>query len=136
MRQSERGFTLIELLVTVAIIGILSATAIAAFNSYRKRAWEGVAMSYMRNWLPAQEMYLQTYGHYADADEQLDNPMKVLFEPDRSKIPYNFSIDSGSSARLRWWGRATPLQSGLRHFYIDETGALEGSLSGPPPRRP
>ena len=57
--MKQRGFTLLELLVVVAIVGILSATAIAAFGRYRARAFEAVAVSYMRSWMAAQEVYLQ-----------------------------------------------------------------------------
>jgi prepilin-type N-terminal cleavage/methylation domain-containing protein len=126
----QRGFTLLELLVVVAIIGILAAIAITSYNAYRKRAYEAVAMSYLRNWVPAQELYLQKYGHYADADEQLQSPLHVLYVP--GTVPYDFHIDSGTSANTRWFGRATPTVGGLRHFYIDQTGRLLGSMSGPP----
>jgi len=47
-------------------------------------------------------------------------------------LPYNFHVDSTSSAREGWWGRATPLRSGLRYLYIDHTGLLLASLAGPP----
>lgn len=88
-------------------------------------------MSYMRSWIPAQELYLQTYGHYADADEQLAKErLGVLVVP--TDVPYTFSVDSGSSATSHWWGRATPTQSGARYFYIDENGVLLSSTTGPP----
>jgi len=62
--QSESGFTLIELLVVVAIIGILAAIAIPQFAAYRKRGYEAMLKSDLRNAATAQEAYFAQYQVY------------------------------------------------------------------------
>ena len=62
--RSRKGFTLIELLIVVAIIGILAAIAIPQFSAYREKAFNGAAVSDLKNWKTAQEAFyadVQTY---------------------------------------------------------------------------
>lgn len=56
-RKNEKGFTLIELMIVIAIIGILAAIAIPQFSSYRKRAYNGSALTDAKNGYTAAQAY-------------------------------------------------------------------------------
>ena len=69
MRQS-RGFTLIELMITVAIVGILAAVALPAYNDYIRRGYSSEAVSKLGTYRVQLEQYYQdnrNYGSTASA---------------------------------------------------------------------
>jgi type IV pilus assembly protein PilA len=66
MRKMQQGFTLIELMIVVAIIGILAAIAIPAYQDYTIRAQTSEAMSLASGVRTAVSEYFQSKGHWPD----------------------------------------------------------------------
>ncbi|MEM6638702.1 MAG: pilin [Pseudomonadota bacterium] len=69
MKKVQQGFTLIELMIVVAIIGILAAIAIPAYQDYTQRAQVGEAFAMVSGAKTAVAEFAQTNGAYpANAD--------------------------------------------------------------------
>jgi type IV pilus assembly protein PilE len=58
------GFTLIEVMITVAIVGILAAVALPAYNDYLRRSELPEAFSHLSSYRIALEQYYQDNRHY------------------------------------------------------------------------
>jgi type IV pilus assembly protein PilA len=66
MHNTQKGFTLIELMIVVAIIGILAAIAIPAYQDYTQRAQVGEAFTVVSSTKTAISEFRQTNGVYPD----------------------------------------------------------------------
>ncbi len=120
----EEGFTLIELLVVLSIIGILTATAIPAYQHYRAQGFDFRALSDVRMLALAEEAnYLQNEEYLAcEGVECQDLPgvsrlsKGVEIEVSLIEEPAGFQIEGfhpdGTGQTYRWNSNRGGLQSG------------------------
>ncbi len=100
----RKGFTLIEMLITLAILGVVSAIAIPAYNGYIKTA----KMSEAHNNLAAlrlaeEEYFLDNNGYFQGGDwTTLESASDNLWKRTKGNDGYNFdyvvTLSSGWTA--------------------------------------
>ncbi len=85
MRNNQQGFTLIELMIVVAIIGILAAVALPAYQDYTKRAkLSEIMVLASKDKLSVSEYYLSvgTFPSQADSGVNLAQAQSVYLNAD------------------------------------------------------
>jgi len=135
--MNRRGFSLIELMITLIIMSVLVIIVIPQLKQMKMVANETWAVTYMRSWLAAQEMYKRKdpQNRYASSDEALIRS-GCLSAPDPGGTDpkicgYSFQIrggaEMGDQGKIWWEGWAQPLVkdvTGRFSFYINSRDGL------------
>ncbi len=94
-RQAQHGFTLIELMMVVAIIGILAAIAIPAYQDYTIRAQVSEGMSLAGAAKTAMAEFTANFGHFPS-----NNDSARLASAGSITGNYVSSVDVGTTTGL------------------------------------
>ena len=120
--RGTQGVTLLELMIVVAIVGILAAVAIPAYDDYVTRSRRSDAYTGLETVRAAQEMYRAEYGFYAGGLSSLVGCSSAM-AGNNSPTRLN-SSDSTSHATTV---QPKAKQGGDYWFRIDQDGTREYS---------
>jgi len=111
MKRAQQGFTLIELMIVVAIIGILAAIAIPAYQDYAKRSHVTEGLSLAAAAKTAVSEYWATKGTLPSANGSVGLPSASSITGNAVRqvdigtdglitITYNTKVEDGKTLQL------------------------------------
>ena len=131
-----RGFTLVEIMIVVAIIAMLAALAYPNFLRVKLHGNETVAVESLRTLSTALETYhgAQTPPDYPDGLEDLSDSVppyvdSIVTSGTRQGYDFTYARIDESQFTVNA-DPGNPGVTGVRGFYVDETGVIRGSDSG------
>jgi type IV pilus assembly protein PilE len=129
----QRGFTLIEVMIVVAIIGILSAIAVPAYNDYVTRAKVTEATSALATMRLKMEQYYQDNRSYNNTAQPPCGAAgsSIAALPAASELKYfTLSCDNLSATTYRVIATGTATMAGFV-YDIDQSNLRRTTITSP-----
>jgi type IV pilus assembly protein PilA len=133
MNKIQKGFTLIELMIVVAIIGILAAIAIPAYQDYiiRVQVSEGLTLA-TRAKTSVSEYYMEHGAWPSDNDEAGladQNDIKGSYTEHMSVADNVIEIKFGYDANIAIFGEMVELTATTRAGSVEWSCASAGTIA-------
>ena len=119
---ATRGFSLIELLIVVAIMGILTAIALPAYNQYIIHANKAAAKAFLLEVASREEQFLIGSGNYGSLVD-----LKIAV-PDEVNRYFDITLATGTNS-----GSTVIALQGMPTFTVSVAGKAGTLQAGNPP---
>jgi type IV pilus assembly protein PilA len=104
MKAVQKGFTLIELMIVIAIIGILAAIAIPAYQNYTIRSQVTEGLSLADGWKTSISEFYAQHGTFPSGFDSVGSATTIVAAASAGKYVGSISVVAGGEIVITYTG--------------------------------